>query len=88
MENSPVTGLSREKGILYAPDCVINAGGIINVSVEVSVDGYNETEAMRRINNISEALRQVCAISSEENIPTAEAANRLVENRLAAGKVH
>ncbi len=76
------------EGIRHAPDYVINAGGIINVSVEVSEGGYNETEAMRRINNISEALRQVYAISSEENIPTAEAADRLAERRLAAGRVH
>ncbi len=77
-----------EEGILHAPDHVINAGGLINVSVEVSEGGYNETEAMRRINNISEALRQVYAISSEENMPTAEAADRLAERRLAAGRVH
>ncbi|MCA9002162.1 MAG: Glu/Leu/Phe/Val dehydrogenase, partial [Planctomycetes bacterium] len=49
----------KEKGILYAPDYVINAGGIINVSVEVAPGGYNEDVAMEKINNISEALRQV-----------------------------
>jgi leucine dehydrogenase len=78
----------KDKGILYAPDYVINAGGIINVSVEVSESGYDEAEAMRRINNIGEALRQVYAISREEDIPTAEAADMLAERRLEAGKVH
>jgi len=76
----------RERGILYAPDYVINAGGIINVSVEMLPGGYNEDEAMRRINKIGEALRQVYAIAREEKMPTAEAADLLAERRLAAGK--
>lgn len=76
----------RERGILYAPDYVINAGGIINVSVELLPGGYDEVEAMRRINRIGEALRQVYAIAREENIPTAEAADLLAERRLEAGK--
>ncbi len=76
----------RERGILYAPDYVINAGGIINVSVELLPGGYDEVEAMRRINKIGEALRQVYAIAREEKIPTAEAADLLAERRLEAGK--
>ncbi|HRV80350.1 MAG TPA: leucine dehydrogenase, partial [Planctomycetota bacterium] len=76
----------RDRGILYAPDYVINAGGIINVSVEFHPGGYDEVEAMRRINRIGESLRQVYAIAREGNIPTAEAADLLAERRLEAGR--
>ena len=74
----------RERGILYAPDYVINAGGIINVSVELREGGYDESIAMEQINKIDDNLAQVFAISNAENIPTNEAAARLAERRLAA----
>ena len=76
----------KDRGILYAPDYVINAGGIINVSVEFIPGGYDEVEAMRRINRIGESLRQVYAIAREKSIPTAEAADLLAERRLEAGR--
>ncbi|MEZ6003158.1 MAG: Glu/Leu/Phe/Val dehydrogenase dimerization domain-containing protein [Planctomycetota bacterium] len=76
----------KDRGILYAPDYVINAGGIINVSVELLPGGYDEVEAMRRINRIGEALRQVYQIAREQDIPTAEAADLLAERRLEAGR--
>ncbi len=74
----------RQRGILYAPDYVINAGGIINVSVELLDGGYNEAAAMRKIDRIGDNLEQVFAISNAEDIPTNEAAARLAERRLAA----
>lgn len=76
----------RERGILYVPDYVINAGGIINVSCELIEGGYDEKVAIERIERIHENLRQVFEISRTENIPTNEAAERLAERRLAAGK--
>lgn len=76
----------RQRGILYAPDYVINAGGIINVSVELLEGGYNEAAAMAKIDGIGENLKQVFAISSGEKIPTNEAASRLAERRLAAAR--
>lgn len=75
----------RERGILYAPDYVINAGGIINVSLEVKPEGYNEKRAMELIDRIGDNLAQVYAISKRDDIPTNEAAARLAEERLAAG---
>ena len=77
----------RERGILYAPDYVINAGGIINVSVELLSGGYQEAVALRRIDRIYDNLRNVFAISRREDIPTNEAAARLAEERIRAGRL-
>lgn len=72
----------KKMGILYAPDYVINAGGIINVSIEVSAGGYDEPKALKRIDRIYDNLKEVFAISREEGISTHEAADRLAERRL------
>ncbi|MCC6783978.1 MAG: Glu/Leu/Phe/Val dehydrogenase [Planctomycetes bacterium] len=75
-----------ERGVLYAPDYVINAGGIVNVAVEFAPGGYVEAESLRRIERIPEALRQVWSISSEEKIPASDAADRLAMNIVAEAK--
>ncbi len=72
----------RSRGILYAPDYVLNAGGIINVSVELLPGGYEEVEALRRIDRIYDNLKLLFEISENENISTREAAQRLAESRL------
>jgi leucine dehydrogenase len=77
----------RERGILYAPDYVLNAGGIINVSVELMPGGYDEVVAMEHIGKIYDNLKRVFAISREDDVPTNEAAKRLAEQRLKAGSV-
>src|SRR5690606_24003000 len=46
-----------DRGILYAPDYVINGGGIINVSVEFHPGGYDEKVALAKIERIPQALR-------------------------------
>lgn len=71
----------HEKGILYAPDYVINAGGVINVADELY--GYNHDRAMKRVETIYDSLTKIFAISKEEDIPTYAAANRLAEQRIA-----
>ena len=76
-----------EAGILYAPDYVLNAGGIINVSVELLPGGYKESVALPKIDRIYDQLKLVFQIAREESITTREAAARLAERRLAAGKV-
>ena len=75
-----------ERGILYAPDYVINAGGIINVAVEMLPGGYNEAAAMERIEGIRHNLAQVYEIARTEKVPTHDAADLLAERRLQAGK--
>ncbi len=76
----------RERGIVYAPDFVINAGGIINVSVELEPAGYNEARAIDKVNNIDDAVRDILDTSDEENIATNRAAILLAERKLAEGR--
>lgn len=78
--------LLHKQGILYAPDYVINAGGIINVGCELLPGGYNEAQALKRIDTIYDALKQVFAISQKENIPTYQAADRVAEQILSKKK--
>jgi leucine dehydrogenase len=74
------------RGIVYAPDYVINAGGIINVGVELLPGGYDEAASLRQIERIYDSLKKVFEISRREGVPTNEAAARLAEQRLAAGR--
>ncbi len=76
----------REMGVLYAPDYVINAGGIINVSIEIEPGGYDEARSRRKVENIYEALKTVFRMSRERNISTNRASNLLAEERLAKGR--
>ena len=70
-------------GILYAPDYVVNAGGIINVSAEVGM-AYNEDLAREKTERIYEVMERVIHTSKREEIPTFMAADRLAEDRLAS----
>lgn len=72
-----------DREILYAPDFVINAGGIINVSVEFAMGGYDEAASTKRVRNIYNALNDIYKTSSEKAIPTSEAAVVLAEKILA-----
>lgn len=76
----------HERGILYAPDYVINAGGIINVSIELHPGGYDERVAVERIENIYTALKEIFAIARRERIPPVKAADRMAEKRLAEAR--
>ena len=70
----------RERGILYAPDYVVNAGGLINVYVEM--EGYVRERALRMAAGIYANTERVIKISKDEGIPTAEAADRFAEQRI------
>jgi leucine dehydrogenase len=69
-----------EMGILYAPDFVINAGGVINVYHEMI--GYHEPSAIQTTEGIYDRLMEIFHISKEEKIPTYKAANILAERRI------
>lgn len=73
--------LVLEKGILYAPDYVVNAGGLINVYSEVARFGTDY--AMKQAENIYATTANIIALAKKENIPTYLAANKLAEKRLA-----
>ncbi len=71
----------HELGIVYAPDYVINAGGVINVADELY--GYNRERAMKRVDGIYDSIEKIFDISKRDGIPTYVAANRLAEERIA-----
>jgi leucine dehydrogenase len=75
-------GLEAEKrGILYAPDYVINAGGLCNVYGELH--DWKQERARRKAGEIYGTLLRIFELAKEEGVPTSEAANRLAQQRIA-----
>jgi leucine dehydrogenase len=70
----------HERGIIYAPDYVINAGGVMNVADELH--GYNRERAMRKVEMIYQQIAKVLEISKRDGIPAYQAADRLAEERI------
>ncbi|HEX6590298.1 MAG TPA: Glu/Leu/Phe/Val dehydrogenase [Longimicrobiales bacterium] len=68
------------RGILYAPDYVINAGGLINVYGELN--GWSSERAKRKAGEIYDTLVQLFELADDEGIPTWVAADRLAERRI------
>ncbi len=69
-----------EKGILYAPDFVINAGGLINVAMELQ--SYNSERVTVETEKIYHRTLEIFAHAKQKNIPTYKAANEIAEERL------
>jgi leucine dehydrogenase len=69
-----------KKGIIYVPDFVINAGGIINISIEI--DGYNKDRAWSTVAKIYDRTLQIFSLAEQEGVHTQLAANRMAEKRL------
>ncbi|HKR09547.1 MAG TPA: Glu/Leu/Phe/Val dehydrogenase [Gemmatimonadaceae bacterium] len=72
------------RGILYAPDYVANAGGVINVYGEVA--GWDAQKALDKADDIYDTVLKVFDIAEKMNIPKYEAADRLAEQRLAEAR--
>ena len=70
-----------KRGIIYAPDYAINAGGLISVANEL--EGYPRDRAMKQAEGIYEMIRKIFEMAKQESIPTYEASNRLAEKRIA-----
>ena len=70
-----------KKGILYAPDFLINAGGLINVGAEL--DGYNRERVMGNVEKIYDRTLEIFELAEKESIHTQAAAIRIAEKRLA-----
>ncbi|MNB97286.1 Leucine dehydrogenase [compost metagenome] len=70
----------HELGIVYAPDYVINAGGVINIADELN--GYNKDRAFKQIAKIYDSITRVLEISRTNGIPAYVAADRLAEERI------
>jgi glutamate dehydrogenase/leucine dehydrogenase len=73
----------QERGILYAPDYVVNAGGIIQL-IGLEDEGWDEAQLEERLAGIGRTLRALFAEADTEGITPFDAADRLVRRRLAA----
>ncbi len=74
----------QERGILYAPDYIVNAGGIIQL-IGLEDEGWDEAQLEARLAGIGDTLRALFAEASSDGITPAEAADRLVRRRLVGG---
>jgi leucine dehydrogenase len=72
------------RGIVYAPDYVVNAGGIINIAEEWAPGGYSLENARRAAARIEQTTADVIAIAKEDGITTARAADELGRRRIEA----
>jgi valine dehydrogenase (NAD+) len=76
-----VEKLLEERGILYTPDYVVNAGGVIQVADEV--EGFNFERARQRATRIFDTTRDILRLAGTEGVPPAVAADRMAERRMA-----
>ena len=81
--------LLAKAGVVYAPDYIVNAGGVINIAEELSPAGYHRERAYAAIRRIFDTTTQVLAIAAREGITTAAAADHIAEGRIAGlGRIH
>ncbi|MGA8115032.1 MAG: Glu/Leu/Phe/Val dehydrogenase dimerization domain-containing protein [Actinocatenispora sp.] len=76
-----VEKLLSDRGILYAPDYVVNSGGVIQVADEI--DGFSFERAKSRATKIYDTTKQILELSDTDGVPPAVAADRLAERRMA-----
>jgi valine dehydrogenase (NAD+) len=76
-----ISKLLEDRGILYTPDYVVNAGGVIQVADEIH--GFNFDRAKLRATGIFETTRRLLQLAVDEGVPPAVAADRLAERRMA-----
>ena len=70
----------QKRDIIYAPDYVINAGGVINVFFELT--GYDEEKSKERARNIYSTIDQILNLAKEKGIPSHAASREVAENRI------
>lgn len=76
-----VEKLLEEHGILYAPDYVVNAGGLIQVADEL--EGFSFQRAKQRARGIFDTTKAVFRLAEDEGVPPAVAADRIAERRMS-----
>lgn len=76
-----VEKLLAERGVLYAPDYVVNSGGVIQVADEI--EGFNFARAEQRAKRIFDTTKEILQLADAEGVPPAVAADRLAERRMA-----
>ncbi len=89
LANSGAGEYLYHKGILYAPDYVINAGGIIDIYYEqqMAAEGFDHAKVLEHIDGIAPTLREIYDNSARHNLPTHVMANKLAEARFLGKKI-
>jgi len=82
LADDSIAELLQSRGILWAPDFVANAGGIVNISVELEPDGYDPKRAEVRVQAIGDVLRQVFEDARAIGATPLTAAMELARRRL------
>jgi leucine dehydrogenase len=85
LENPHTGKMLLEKNILYAPDYIINSGGIINAAAEFDERGYNPKHARDKVNHIYDILMRIFRQSETKEIPTNLVADLIAEHNLDHG---
>lgn len=80
LANNAIGDEVEKRGMLYAPDYAVNAGGVMNVALEMT--GYNRERAMRQMRTIYHNLTRIFEIAQRDSIPTYKAADRMAEERI------
>jgi valine dehydrogenase (NAD+) len=75
-------GALASRGILYAPDYVINAGGLVQVSEELRPGGYDAARVRAKVDGIAGRLHRIFDLAHREGVTTTAAADRLAEERM------
>jgi valine dehydrogenase (NAD+) len=81
LEHPGVEKLLEERGILYAPDYVVNSGGVIQVADEI--EGFDFERAQARVARIFDTTREIFKLAEQDGVPPAVAADHLAERRMA-----
>ena len=81
-----IADLLATREILWAPDFVVNAGGLINIAEEVG--GYDAAAARRRVRSIADTLREIFAQAEDFGVTPLAAALELARRRLAGSDEH
>ena len=83
LASEALAGALLARGILWVPDYVANAGGIINIAVELEDDGYDTGRARERVLAVGDTLRSVLDLAEAERTTPLAAAQALARTRLA-----
>jgi leucine dehydrogenase len=84
LADESVAELLQRKGVLWAPDFVANAGGIINISVEFDPSGYDPRAARQRVRGIGDTLRAIYDATDDGGVTPLSAALELARTNLSA----
>ena len=75
--------LLAERGVLWVPDFVANAGGVVNIAVELEPEGYDTTRAEQRVRAVGDSVRTVLAHAEAAGITPLAAAMEIAHERVA-----